>query len=72
MPVAKGVIPSVQGRAKWFLFGGGEIKKLGPLPFGPPPPNFFFSRNQKIFPQNIGDGGRGGDVPKQFSNTKFT
>jgi hypothetical protein len=71
MPAAKGVIPSVQGRAKWFLFGGGgEIKNLGPLPFAPPP-KFFFPETKKFFRKILATG-EGGDVPKKFSNTKFT
>ena len=44
----------------WLGGGGGEIKNLGPLPFGAP-----FSRNQRIFPENTGEGGR----PPNFFQT---
>jgi hypothetical protein len=40
---------------------------LGPLPFGRPLKNFF-PETKKILPENIGEG----EVPKMFSNTRFT
>jgi hypothetical protein len=47
------------------VFGlGGEIKNLGPLPFGGPLKNFF-SRNQKMFQENTGEGGR----PQKYFQT---
>jgi hypothetical protein len=47
-----------------FWLGGGEIKYLGPLPFGGPS----FPETKKFLPENLG---REGD-PKFFSNTRFT
>jgi hypothetical protein len=51
------------------VFGlGGEIKNLGPLPFGDPLKNFF-PETKKFFRKILG---RGGEAPKIFSNIRFT
>jgi hypothetical protein len=53
------------------VFGwGSEIKNLGPLPFGAPPQKNF--PETKKFSRKILATGEGGEVPKFFSNTKFT
>ena len=53
------LVTRTQGRANWFLIGGGCSPKFGPPSIsGPPKKNF--SGKQKFFPENIGDGGRGG------------
>jgi hypothetical protein len=58
-----------QGRAKWFLVGGWN-KKFGPPPiWAPPQKNFPETKN---FFRKILATGEGGEVPKFFSNTKFT
>jgi hypothetical protein len=50
-----------------FGWGGSEIKNLGPLPFGGPL-KIFFPETKKICRKILGRG----EVPKMFSNTRFT
>jgi hypothetical protein len=50
----------------FWLGGGGEIKNLGPLPFGGPLRKFF-SETKEFFRKVLGRG-----RPQIFSNTRFT